>query len=151
MRKKGFIILLLSIIILINLYSYFYHNKLYPSIDELLKNPSVHNNRLVEYRSGDIVSFNFPENELVYKSGKDSINVMYDDGIRPHKSKFGNTVIFGVFKDGHIQLINLHNNNYNYVKYIISVIGITIFLFYLIKEWEIKGLKLCPRIKKCRT
>lgn len=146
MQYISFQIFLITILILMGGYSYVYHNKFYPSIYELLENPEEHEGKIIEYKDGHIIDFHNPKNEFVYSSGKYKINVRFNGDLQPQKSLLGTTTIFGKFKNGYIELIALHNHNYNYFKYLLSIIGVAIPLFYLGKEWNLSGLKFYPRL-----
>ena len=75
----------------------------------------------------------------------------FNGNLQPQKSVLGTTTIFGRFKDGYIDLIALHNHNYNYFKYFLSIIGVAILIFYFGKEWKLNNFKFYPKNSALRT
>ena len=144
MRDKYFIAFVIATLSALMIYSYTYHNEFYPSIYSLGKLPERQIGRLVELRGGEITRIDDTNNEFIYQLGTDSIRVKYHSEYSPRKTLLGKTYLLGIYRDGFIELIKIHNNDYNYMKYIVSVIGLVILLFYIVKEWRLKGLRLYP-------
>ena len=135
----------LSALSTLMIYSYTYHNEFYPSIYSLSGIPEKQTNRLVELRGGEITEIDKANNEFVYKLGADSIKVKYNPEHPLRKTIHGRNYLLGIYREGFIELIEFHNNDYNYIKYIVSVFGLVILLYYLVKEWRLKGVRLCPK------
>jgi hypothetical protein len=125
MKQLAYNLLLLLSLALLFTYSYFWHNNYYPSISELLRNPKQID-KLVELRGGEIVEFHNTEKVFIYQDGNDRIDVKYNDKQIPKKSILGRTSIYGRYENRYIELISIHNNNYNFLKYIVSIIGFII-------------------------
>ena len=145
MKKTLIMFILILSLILIDTYSYLFHNDYYPSIYALHESPEKHQNKLVEYSGGDIISINPADKEFIYQEGNDKINFQYQETQNPKKSILGKTSVFGRFTDNYISLLGIHNHNHNYFKYLLSIFGVVIFVYYLFKEWELKGLKFHPK------
>jgi len=59
----------------------------------------------------------------------------------PH---FGNILVYGTFnKEGYVEAIGIHNYDYNYVIYFISLIAFFFGVWLFFKEWKItyRGFK----------
>ena len=145
MRDGYFSLILILALALTCFYSYNYHDKIYPSIYAVLSSPSEYQNKLVEFRGGEVLNYNPSDKSFDYNLGNAAINVKYSDDNDIGISNFGRTSIIGTVKEEHIELLGLRNHNYNYMKYFVSVAGFVIFGFYFFREWRIKNFRLEER------
>ncbi len=146
MNKNSLLIILsITILLILNTYSYLFHNKFYPSLYEVKNTPQQYQNMLIEYKGGDLIAISPSEKKFTYQEGEETIDVNYNDNHSPRKSIFGKTSIFGSVRNDEIDLIDMHNHDYNYFKYLISVFGFVILFYYLFKEWKFSNWRLSPK------
>ncbi len=146
MRQVFYNTILILAIIMLCIYSYLEYNKYYPSPTAIKQNPEQYMGKIVEYRSGDITEINEAEKTFTYTSGKDSIQVKYSQNFTPKPTIIGQTSILVKLGQNSLELIDIRNHDYNSYKYLISIIGIIIFIYYFFKEWKFNKFGFMPKI-----
>lgn len=130
-----FIINITILLISLCIFSYFDHNRIYPSIGYFLKTPPRYDGKINEYFGS---TSNQTKGHFYLNSGDNKIKVLYENADRLRNTKFGPTSVKGVLKkEGHIELISIHRHDYNYIKYILSFFGLIFLTYILLKEWSI--------------
>tara|TARA_Y100000310_G_scaffold202322_1_gene202456 strand:- start:474 stop:893 length:420 start_codon:yes stop_codon:yes gene_type:complete len=125
-------------LVLLSIFSLTQYDNYYPSIKDLNENPERYDQLLTE-QYGRIKEFR--EDGFILLSGNEEILVKTKNIRNPIQ---GSLSILGTFhKEGFIELNNIHYFDYNNSKYVVSVIGLIIFLFIFFKEWKItsRGFK----------
>lgn len=146
MRQVFYNTILILAIIMLCIYSYLEYNKYYPSITAIKQNPEQYMEKIVEYRSGDITEINEAGKTFIYTSGKESIQVNYSQNFTPKPAISGQTSILVKLSQNYVELVDIHNHDYNSYKYLISVLGIIIFIYYFFKEWKFNKFRFIPKI-----
>jgi hypothetical protein len=125
-------------LVLLSIFLLTYYEDYYPSIKDLNENPERYDQLLTE-QYGRIKEFR--EEGFILLSGNEEILVKTKEIRKPIQ---GSLSILGIFhKEGFIELSDVHYFDYNNSKYVVSVIGLIIFLFIFFKEWKItsRGFK----------
>lgn len=128
-------------LIWLSLNSYLNFDKYDPSIKQFLDNPDKYNGMIASHK-GDIV---YDEEKMYLKSSDELILLDYKEKIPT--AKFGYTLIKGIFRkdiekqENYITVLEYWNNDYNYVKYIISFFALIYVMILFFKDWKltIKG------------
>lgn len=130
--KALFILIGITGLVLLSIFSLTNYNNYYPSIKDLNENPERYNKILTE-QYGLIEEIK--EDSFILVSGDSKILVKANNIRKPIQ---GSVNILGVFnKDGFIELEDIHYSDYNNTKYLASIIGLLLFLFIFLKEWKI--------------
>lgn len=135
--KKLISIIAIILFIFLGVYSYSNYYKYYPSINDLLTNRLNYENKLISLAG----SMKDKTNSSFYLvKGGDRIEVLFE---KPEYPKYGYVSVLGYYKDGKIEAVSIHNHDYNHLKYVVSIIGFIIFIFFFFREWIItrRGLK----------
>lgn len=134
---KRAVVIFVSLLIIIVLCSYSYLNfdKYDPSIKQFLNGMDKYEGKFSSNK-GYII---YKGNETYLNSGNEEILLKYHrNNSTITKERFGYTTVEGYYrKPGYIEVVDYKNINYNFVKYIFSVLGFAIFLFFFLKEWKI--------------
>ncbi|MBI2667952.1 hypothetical protein HYX17_04260 [Candidatus Woesearchaeota archaeon] len=133
-----FVIVGITGLILMSIFSLTNYNNHYPSIKYLNENPEKYDGILTEqYGLVDEIK----EDSFILASGDSKILVKANNIREPTQ---GSVNIIGVFnKEGFIKLKDIHYSDYNNTKYFVSIIGLIMFLFIFFREWRItlRGFK----------
>ncbi len=133
-----FVIVGITGLILMSIFSLTNYNNYYPSIKDLNENPSRYDGILTE-QYGLIKEIK--EDSFILVSGDSRILVKANNIREPTQ---GSVNILGVFnKESFIELKNIHYSDYNNTKYLVSIMGLIMFLFIFFREWRItfRGFK----------
>ena len=125
-------------LILLSMFSLTQYNDYYPSVKDFNENPEKYDQLLTE-QYGRIKEFR--EEGFILLLGDEEILVKSKSIRKPIQ---GTLSILGTFhKEGFIELHDFHYFDYNNSKYVISIIGLIMFLFIFFKEWKItsRGFK----------
>jgi len=128
------IIYIMAAIILASLmyYSYSEHDKYYPSLADFLKDPAKYDGIATEHQSN---IFNVTDDSFMLRSGSSFVTVKYPDVRYP---KYGTLNFMGYYrKEGYIEATRIKYNDYNYGKYLMSFIGLFLFLAMFFREWKL--------------
>ena len=118
--------------IALSFYASKYHQDYYPSVNDLLNNPERYHNTITEQTG---VMQDTTGDSFYLKNGDVRIKVI---GNNIPQLTYGYTSVLGRFdKDGFIKLKDIRNHNYDSVKYIVSLIGLAIFLAIFFSEWKL--------------
>lgn len=120
--------LFLSIILYYEVYK-----KDYISVHDFLKNPEENSgyNRSVMGPYGGSFEGGF---YVIYN--KEPVMVLYDGEYTP--PRYGEVLVYGTTnKNGYVDVVGIHNYDYNYFLYAASFLAIIIVLVFFFKEWKI--------------
>lgn len=136
MRNKWMAVLyILAILALVFLgvYTLENHEKYFPSVYNILNNPDKYDGQVIELY---VRPMNITNESFLINDNGAWITVRYKNLTPP---KYGQLAFFGVFKkDGsYIQAIEVRYDNYSYLKYVLSFIGLFIIIIMLFKEWKL--------------
>lgn len=110
-----------------------------PTINQFLESPDRFEGKL-GYNRGQI---SYQDNLTLFTSGKEIMILEWHETpkIEPQKippAKFGTSMVLGYYKRPNIiQVINFRNENYNYLKYIVSLFAVIFVIYMFFREWKI--------------
>ncbi|MBI2663179.1 hypothetical protein HYX15_01465 [Candidatus Woesearchaeota archaeon] len=136
--KYLFVIIGIIGLILMSIFSLTQYNNYFPAIKDLEKYPEKYDGVLTE-QYGKIEEIR--EDGFILALGNEKIFVK---SANVRKPIYGTVSVVGIFhKEGFIELKDIHYFDYNTTKYVISIIGLIIFLVIFFKEWKItsRGFK----------
>ncbi|MBS3122417.1 hypothetical protein J4434_06055 [Candidatus Woesearchaeota archaeon] len=141
--------------------SYLNFDKYDPSIKQFLSNPDKYEGKIASHK-GNVVyekegvkgvkDGSIAEEDMYLKSGSEMILIKYKEKIP--NAIFGYTLLKGAYKKSesneqknYIEVSEYWNNDYNYVKYIISFIALIYVIFVFFREWKLTANGFIEKIK----
>lgn len=138
--KSVLVIMSCLCIFFLCLYSYLNFDKYDPSVKQFLNNQDKYEGIMV-VNIGDIIN---KEDKQYLRVDENYILLDFKEKIP--RTKFGKTRVLGHYrKPGYIEVVDYRNNNYHFVKYLLSFLGGMYVLFLIIKEWKITKKGLVPK------
>ena len=137
MNKKTKVLLYISLwLVFVILSIDFYLSRHYyePYIEDFFKEPAKYESVKVGL-DGPVL--NISADSFYMGTKKREIKVYYNNLQKP---KLGQVSVLAELRsDGTAKAIELHVNNYNYLKYVLSAIAFVVFLFMFFNEWKFKN------------
>lgn len=114
----------------------FYLNKRFyqPTIDEFFRQPSKFKGSKVEF-AGHVL--NTSTDSFYMSINRRALKVYHPEFEPPRLGQL--SALLELNADGTATAIQVHNYSYNYLKYLVSLLGFALFLYIFLKEWKFKG------------
>jgi len=131
-----FLVLVLLIVTL------FHYNSVYVNNGkkfEMIEHPEKYHGITKQFMGKYGGSFN---GGFYLKYNEQLVPIHYSEEYSP--PHFGNVLVYGTFnKEGYVEAIGVHNYQYNYIIYLISLIAFLFVVWLFFKEWKIisRGFK----------
>src|SRR3989344_6385455 len=130
-----FLVLVLLIVTLFHYNSVYLDNKKFDMISNPEKYHGINKQFMGKYGESFNGGFYLVYNEQL-------VPIHYSEEYSP--PHFGNVLVYGTFnKEGYVEAIGVHNYQYNYIIYLISLIAFLFVVWLFFKEWKIisRGFK----------
>lgn len=129
-----FYIILAFIFVFLTFDFYLSKDNYLPSSDAFFYNPSKYDATKTIF-TGSVINVS---NDFFYMKVNQKSLKVYFQGLE--EPKFGQMEAIVILNsDGTAQALRIHNFNYNYVKYIVSLFALFIFLYIFFSDWKIKN------------
>jgi hypothetical protein len=145
-KRLGVFIWVLALVlaIMLSVYSYNKPTKNFHSFEFFLEEPEKYHGMMAE-NTGRIADIK--EGSFYLSLGRKRIKVLYNGKVRP--VKFGLASVVGRYnKEGYIEASQIRYHDYGNVKYLLSLPGLFVLAYFMLREWRITGRGLMP---KCLT
>ncbi|MDP6547558.1 MAG: hypothetical protein QF917_01195 [Candidatus Woesearchaeota archaeon] len=136
-QKKLFLFyafLFILTVLTLSLYYLVVYDSQAPSADNFFPNPELYSGQKLEF-AGRVLNHT---NDYFYMKTNQRILKVYYPALNP--PKFGQIEVITVLNaDGTLTAAAVHNSDFNYFKYLLSLLTIPLFLFIFFREWKIKN------------